>query len=324
MRCISHYRRYNRHHPKLTKWIDGADLTSRCGRWLCLSFMTDLSNISPNQLRTRRQTLRRQRRHLIGKVLWRFLALTGLTTAIFWGTTRPIWLIQDASQINVTGNELLSDKTLQDLIPLDYPLPLLKVEPERLADQLQNRAPLVSVHVSRQLLPPRLNVQVQERQPVALVLPVDETSLQAKGVDFLPTGLIDAEGAWMPKSSFLLVNSTTDFPDLRLRGLQSQYRRYWPQVYEKIRQSPINIYEIDWRDPGNLTLQSELGIVYLGPFTPKLDQQLATLDKMRNLPEQIEDTEVVHIDLTNPSMPSISVVNDGSTPGAESPGDDAE
>lgn len=281
--------------------------------------MSDLSHISRDQLQSRRQTLRRQRRRLIGQVLWRFLALSGLTTAIFWGTTRPIWLIQNPNQIIVGGNEMLSDKTIQDLIPLDYPQPLLKVEPEGLAEQLQNRAPIVSAKVSRQLLPPRLIIQVQERQPVAVVLPVSVTSSEAKGIDFLPAGLIDAEGAWMPQSSFLLSDRSLDLPELRLQGLQTQYRQYWPQVYEKIRQSPVKVYELDWRDPSNLVLQTELGVVYLGPFTPELGQQLATLDKMRNLPEQLEDTGVAHIDLTNPSAPSISVVNDQENPLGDAP-----
>jgi cell division protein FtsQ len=270
--------------------------------------MSNLANISRDQLQSRRQTLRRQRRYLIGQVLWRFLALSGLTTAIFWGTTRPVWLISHSGQINVKGNQLLSDRTIQELIPLDYPQPLLKVQPEQLAEQLQNRAPIVSAEVSRQLLPPRLNIQVQERLPVALVLPVEANSNTARGIDFLPTGLIDAQGAWMPKSSFLLSDSTIELPQLRLRGLQAQDRRYWPQVYDQVRQSPVKIHEIDWRDPSNLVLQTELGVVYLGPFTPELAQQLTTLDKMRNLPEQLGNTEVAHIDLTNPSAPSISVV----------------
>lgn len=286
--------------------------------------MSDLSQISRDQLHVRRQTLRRQRRHLIGQVLWRFVALSGFTTAIFWGTTRPVWLIQDPGQINVRGNELLSDRTIQNLIPLQYPQPLLKVEPEQLAEQLQNRAPIVSAEVSRQLLPPRLNVRVQERQPVAVVLPVSEISPEAKGINFLPAGLIDAEGAWMPKSSFLLADGAQHLPTLRLRGMQSQYRQYWPQVYATLSQSPVKIHEIDWRDPSNLILQTELGVVYLGPFTPALDQQLATLDKMRNLPEQLKDTEVAHIDLTNPSIPSISVVNDGETPQGETGEAEAE
>ncbi len=281
--------------------------------------MSNLSHISRDQLQSRRQTLRRQRRRLIGQVLWQFFALSGLTTAIFWGTTRPIWLIQNADQIQVRGNEILSDQAIQSLLPIDYPQPLLKVEPEQLAEDLQNRAPLRSAKVSRQLLPPRLNVQVQERQPVAVVMPVSETSSDAKGIAFLPAGLIDAEGAWMPKSSFLLSDSSLDLPPLRLRGLQPQYRQYWPQVYEKIRQSPVLVHELDWQDPSNLVLQTELGVVYLGPFTPELGEQLATLDKMRNLPEQLDDTEVAHIDLTNPSLPSISVINDEETPRGDIP-----
>ena len=279
--------------------------------------MSNLSNISREHLQNRRQTLRRQRRHLISKVVWRFLALSSLTAAVFWGTTRPIWLIKDASQVKVSGNELLSDKTVHDLIPLDYPQPLLKVKPEQLAEQLQNRAPIVAANINRQLLPPRLNVQIQERKPVALVLPVDETSGQAKGLEFLPAGLIDAEGAWMPRSGFLLNDSSAELPQLRLRGLQPQFREHWPLVYEKIWQSPVKIHEIDWRDPSNLVLQTELGVVYLGPFTLELEQQLTTLDKMRNLPDQLEDTEVAHIDLTNPSMPSISIVNDTVPPQEE-------
>ncbi len=286
--------------------------------------MNDLSTISHDQLKARRQTLRRHRQHLISKVLWRFLALSGLTTAIFWGTTRPIFIIQDSDQINVSGNELLSDHTLQDLVPLDYPQPLLKVEPETLAEQLHNRAPLISAEVSRQLLPPRLNVRVQERRPVALVLPVNENNSQAKGIEFLPAGFIDAQGAWMPKSSFLLSDGAVKLPELRLRGLQAQYRQSWPLVYEMVRQSPVKIQEIDWRDPTNLVLQTELGIVYLGPFTPELDEQLATLDKMRNLPEQLNNKEVSHIDLTNPSMPSISVVSDNDVSSGETPEGDSQ
>jgi cell division protein FtsQ len=275
--------------------------------------MTDVSPISRDQLRARRKTLRNQRRVHVGQWLWRLLAMSGLTTAIFWGATRPVWLIQDPSQINVSGNELLTDDLLQSLIPLDYPQPLLKVEPETLAEQLLQRAPIVEARVSRQLLPPRLNVHVQERQPVAVVLPVsDQADLDEQ--QFLPAGLMDATGAWMPISSFLLSPQSSEFPTLKVRGVQAHYQRYWPQIYEAIQASAIRINELDWRDPSNLTLHTELGIVCLGPYTPSLDAQLAMLGKMKNLPEELQGTEVAHIDLTNPAMPSIAIVEQGTPP----------
>lgn len=116
--------------------------------------MTDVSPVSRDQLRARRKTLKRQRRLTLGQSLWRILALSGLTAGIFWGATRPIWLLYSPSQITVTGNQLISDETLQTLVPLAYPLPLMKVEPEVIAQQLRQRAPIVQAEVSRQFLPP--------------------------------------------------------------------------------------------------------------------------------------------------------------------------
>jgi cell division protein FtsQ len=275
--------------------------------------MSDVPSVSRDQLQARRKTLKRQRRLTIGQSVWRFLALSGLTTAVFWGATRPIWLLQNPSQINVTGNHLLSEETLQGLVPIDYPQPMMKVEPEVIAQQLQQRAPIVQAEVTRQFLPPRLNIHVQERIPVAVVLAAG-TGEMAGEAQFLEQGLIDAQGAWMPKSSFGISEVSPNLPTLKLRGLQPQYQRYWPQVYETIRTSPVAIREIDWHDPSNLILHTDLGIVYLGAYSPDLERQLATLDKMRHLPEQVGQAQVAHIDLTNPDRPSLSLSRPAAPP----------
>lgn len=269
--------------------------------------MTRLSSLSRDELKTRRKSLRRRRRVSISQALWRFWALSGLTAAIFWGATRPVWLIHSPSQISVTGNELLSDDMVQSLVPLSYPQSLMKVEPEVLAQQLRDRAPITTAEVTRQLLPPRLNVHVQERVPVAVVLPVGN----ADSIDtqYLQAGFLDAHGAWMPLASFGLGTASPQLPTLQLRGIQPHYQRYWPQIYETIVGSPVAITEIDWHDPNNLVLETALGTVYLGPYSPELEQQLATLDKMRNLPDQLAESEVARIDLSNPDVPSIAVVN---------------
>ncbi|PSN16664.1 cell division protein FtsQ [filamentous cyanobacterium CCT1] len=270
--------------------------------------MTRVSPLSRDELKSRRQSLRRRRRISISQALWRFWALSGLTAAIFWGATRPVWLIHNPAQINVSGNHLLSDEAVQNLVPLQYPQALMKVEPELLARQLRDRGPIVRAEVTRQLLPPRLNVRVEERVPVAVVLPVGNGDRSADN-QYLQAGLLDAHGAWMPLSSFGLGSASPQLPTLQLRGIQPQYQRYWPQIYETIVSSPVAVTEIDWHDPNNLVLETALGTVYLGPYSPELEQQLATLDRMRNLPNQLTDTEVARIDLSNPDAPSIAVVD---------------
>jgi cell division protein FtsQ len=276
--------------------------------------MTRVSPLSRDQIKTRRQSLRRRRRISISQALWRFWALSGLTVAVFWGTTRPTWLIYSPDQINVSGNHLLSDQAVQNLVPLEYPQPLMKVEPEILARQLRDRGPIVSAEVTRQLLPPRLNVRVEERVPVAVVLPVGKGD-RTTDTQYLQAGFLDAQGAWMPLASFGIGPASPQLPTLQLRGIQPQFQRYWPQIYDTISSSPVAITEIDWQDPNNLVLETTLGTVYLGPYSPELEQQLATLDRMRNLPDHLSDSEIARIDLSNPDVPSIAVI-EAPSPGA--------
>lgn len=282
-----------------------------------LNAMTRVSSLSRDELKSRRQHLRRRRRISIGQTLWRFGALSGLTAAIFWGATRPVWLIHSPAQINVSGNHLLSDQAVQNLVPIQYPQALMQLEPETLARQLRDRGPITSAEVTRQLLPPRLNVRIEERVPVAVVLPSGRGDRTAE-TQYLQAGFLDAHGAWMPLSSFGLGSASPQLPTLQLRGIQPQYQRYWPQIYETIVSSSVAIREIDWQDPNNLVLETALGTVYLGPYSPELEQQLATLDRMRNLPDQLIDTEVARIDLSNPDAPSIAVVE------AEAPAPDSD
>ncbi|NJL44791.1 MAG: FtsQ-type POTRA domain-containing protein [Leptolyngbyaceae cyanobacterium SM2_3_12] len=216
--------------------------------------MTNVSPVSQDQLHSRRQGLRRRRRLSIGQTLWRFLALSGLTTAVFWGSTRPIWLIQTPQQINVTGNTLLTDTAVQSLIPIDYPQSLFKVEPDVIAQQLHQRGPIVTAEVTRQLLPPRLNVKVQERVPVALVLAVETPAVtddtdQATDEQYLQSGFIDAQGAWMPRSSFTVAEGSAQLPALQVRGLKPQYQRYWPQVLPRCKIARLTSVKLTGKIP---------------------------------------------------------------------------
>ena len=270
--------------------------------------MTDLPSVSRRQLLKRRQVLKQQRRIHLGQSFWRLLALAGLTGLMIWAVSQPIWLIRSPREIQVRGNQLLSDSLLQDLVPLDYPQSLLEVQPDTIARQLLQRAPLLGAEVDRQLLPPGLKVTVQERVPVAVVL-----SAQPGDDEPQPHGLIDAQGAWMPITSFGLGPTAKQLPGLQVRGLQPQYKRYWPQVYATIHRSPVAIQSIDWSDPSNLVLATDLGVVHLGPYSPELEQQLAMLDKMRNLPDHMQSAEVAYIDLSKPNQPAISL-NDAPVP----------
>lgn len=277
--------------------------------------MTDISSISSDELTERRRQLRRKRRGRFLQTGWQILSMTGLTIAIVWAVTLPDWMLHDSSQIVIEGSKSLSSDGIRSMLPINYPESVLAIQPEEIAHVLETEAPIEEATVSRRMFPPGVIIRIQERRPVATVYanPNSSTSVVSnKGVDDLfVMALLDEKGTWMPYEQFASFNRSAKLPSLKVIGIQEQYRSQWPSLYRAISQSPVKVSTIDWREPSNLILQTEIGKVHFGPFSSRFSEQLKVLDRMRKLPENIETNKVSYIDLSNPDMPMLEL-----TPGA--------
>ncbi|MDX2230373.1 MAG: FtsQ-type POTRA domain-containing protein [Leptolyngbyaceae cyanobacterium bins.349] len=280
----------------------------------CVSMSGNFSPISQTDLAQRRQKLRRQRRVRVIQAAWRMLAVAGLAGGLVWVSTHPVWLIRNANQIKVEGNQFLPTPMIRSLLPIPYPQSLLRVEPQAIARELKNKAPIADVIVSRQLFPPSLVVRVRERYPVAMTLtsPADIQLLNQRptqGQNFSSrVGFLDENGFAIAAHNFLLVEGAVKLPTLKVIGDSQQYRPYWSTLYREISRSPVKITEIDFQNPANLVLKTELGKVHVGPYSVRLSDQLKTLDRMRKLPNQISLSQIAYIDLRNPASPVVQVV----------------
>ncbi len=266
---------------------------------------------SPQELARRRQLLRARRRFTFYKTAWRSLAMLGFAAGTIWLATSPIWLIRSADQIAVSDNQILSDKNIQDLLPVPYPQSLLKVKPENLALSLESHAPIESAVVSRRLVPPGLHVRLRERVPVAVVIP--DTAKPIKSIasqpqPFKEPGIVDADGNWMPRNSFQELGVIAEPPTLTVKGMRENYRSSWHSMYESIQRSPVKITAVDWTRPSDVVLYSELGQVHVGPYGKNFEAQLAALDQMRSLNSKVNPEEVAFIDLQDPEHPVVEVL----------------
>ncbi|MEM0981581.1 MAG: FtsQ-type POTRA domain-containing protein, partial [Cyanobacteria bacterium P01_H01_bin.58] len=213
---------------------------------------------------------------------------------------------------------LLSDAAIRALLPLNYPQPLLEVKPEQLAEALQNQAPVMEVAVTRELFPPRLQVRLQERRPIALTVPThppsDSTPTRLDTPTHTP-GLLDAQGFWLPQARFVEVEPQFELPTLQVRGFQPEYQPQWQSLYPSLLASPIKVSEVDWRTPSNMILHTEIGVVHLGVYTPPtFKAQLAALDRLRSLAQTDGAPDVEYIDLSNPQNPTVKIMADPPTP----------
>ena len=237
--------------------------------------------------------------------VWRTLAVSSILGGLVWAATQPIWVLRESNQIIIEGNQILSDRVIQSFLPLSYPQSLLRIQPELLARSLESQVTIAEATVTRQIFPTTVKVKVQERVPVAIA-----QTLLSRASD-TPTpqgsmGLLDDRGVWIPIESYAH-SSNLKLPKLKVIGLPEHYRPYWTPLYQAVSRSSIKVMEINCKDPANLILKTELGIVHFGPYSPRLNEQFKVLDKMRQLPKQLNLSQIAYIDLKNPETPLVQM-----------------
>lgn len=277
--------------------------------------MSDISEFARANLTARRQDLKRRRSRLFWQQLWRQAAVVGLTVGCLSLATSNRWQLRSAEQITLSGNQLLPTEEVHKLMDIDYPQSLLKIHPLDLETTLIDKGPIADAIVQRRLLPPGLNIRIQERTPVAIALPNTDVAIKSLDDDpqsFSQIGLLDANGYWMPYNSFTQLGDQE--PKLRIQGMRPAYQKDWPDIYQTLQRTPVAISQIDWRDPSNLILHTELGLVHMGPYGQNFDNQLTALDRMRNLNAKLDIEEIAFIDLRNPENPTLEILQATTTP----------
>jgi cell division protein FtsQ len=291
--------------------------------------MAGIISVSRTDLAHRRQKLRRQRQMKIIQAIWRSFAISGLAGGLLWLAIQPMWVLNAPKQIVMkSGNQLLSAEAIQSLVVLSYPQSLWRIQPSLIANSLKKQPTIAEATVSRRLFPPGLIIEINERIPVALAVPLRGSKLggaslrEGFGEAIAQTphqrktgfsnqqasmGLLDASGVWMPLEKYTSLNPTVKLPILKVIGSPEQYRPFWKQLYQAVSQSSVKIIEIDCQDPTNLILKTELGNVYLGSPSPQLSEQINILAQMRHLPTKLNPSQIEYIDLKNPESPLVQL-----------------
>ena len=267
--------------------------------------MAGIVSVSRTSLEWRRKKLRKKRQMRIIQAMWRTFAISGLAGGLLWMAIQPIWVLTDARDIVISGNQLLSQQAIQSLLVLSYPRSLWRIEPSQIAQSLKLEPTIAQATVTRRLFPPGLIVQIKERVPVAIAQTRQKQNSDTNSKK-PSVGLLDASGVWMPLEKYTSLNRS-ELPSLKVIGLPEQYRPYWASFYQALSQSSVKVMEIDWQDPTNLILKTELGKVYLGTPSSHIPEKIRVMAQMRHLPAQLNLSQIEYIDLKNPDHPIVQM-----------------
>ncbi len=254
-------------------------------------------------IRGRRSALRRKRQLRILQTLWRWLLVSSLMGGLVWASFLPKWTIYQLQQVEIEGNQYLSAQALKQLVKEATSRPIVTLTPQTLERILTSQAPIAQVTVSRHLYPPKVTIAVEERAPVAITLP------DPSAVIPIEAGYLDAQGIWMSQENY---RSTDTFPTptLKVIGYRPEYSLQWAQIYPHLQALNLEIKAVNWQDPSNLILETQLGEVHLGGNIETLPKQLETLAKLKNLPQQLPPQQIRSINLKNPDFVLIEQISD--------------
>lgn len=269
--------------------------------------MAGIISVSRADLEGRRKKLRQKRQIKIIQTIWQTFAVSSLAGGLLWMATQPIWVLRAPKDIDISGNHLLSREAIESLLVVSYPQSLWRIEPYGIAESLKQQPTIAQATVSRRLFPPGLIVQINERVPVAIA----QSRRDQRNIDSdhkkVSVGLLDASGVWIPVEKYTSLNPNLRLPSLKVFGLPEQYRPYWEQLYHALIQSSVNVMEIDFQDPTNLILKTELGNIHLGAPSSLLPEKIKVMAQMRHLPAQLNPNQVEYIDLKNPESPLVQM-----------------
>lgn len=265
--------------------------------------------ISTTKLKNRRNELKKQRQWRSFITFVRIVLTMSLFGGVFWFFTLPNWVLRDSQQIDIEGNNLLSDDEIRSLITLNYPESLLKLSIIDLKDDLQDKLPVSNILISKKFIPPSLTIQVVEKKPVAIAF-APQLSEKTNKITIKPIGYIDKDGVFVSYELYQnLKNNPQEKPSLKIIGNPQIYLAYWSDLYSLITQSQVGIKEINWNNPSNLILSTDLGKVHIGSYTSKFPQQLTMLEKLQVITQKISREQIIYLDLTDPKLPSIKKKN---------------
>ncbi|MEM9216893.1 MAG: FtsQ-type POTRA domain-containing protein [Cyanobacteria bacterium P01_F01_bin.150] len=276
--------------------------------------------LNESSLGERRRYLRHQRRWLMLKRTWQFLIVGSLSWGAGWLMTRPGWIIQSPASIQVEGTVFLSPDAVLSRLPMTYPQPLFKVPTSILEDHLESLEPIADATILRRLFPPSLTIHVQEYRPVAILLGNSygninsalydvgtEDSLSPANRTEEATGFLDENGTWLPLGSYEdMEEGLGELPTLEVLGMRREYRTQWGKLYKQIRDSPVTVERIDWRQLDNLKLKTEIGMIHHGAYNAAtFMKQIYLVDQLRDVGNQIDLDTVIYFDVRSPDTPFV-------------------
>jgi len=235
--------------------------------------------------------------------LWRLLVLTSAAVGLTGLLWEKGWWLETPSQVIFRNASGLSHGELLAASKLQFPTPLLALDPSRVQENLRRHgSPTMQVRIKRLLAPPQLLIDVEQGGAQAWA----RRSLANR----VERGLLDHHGRWTSLNAHhQLRGLPTVQHDVLVDGWSPAFQGVLAELLSYMEQLEIPIPTVRISGDGQLVLLSAtaLGEIHLGP-PDNLSRKLAILDHLHGqIGERAPQLTYAYVDLRNPDEPQLGL-----------------
>ena len=234
--------------------------------------------------------------------------LIELSQLLFFGSTSIILVITFLNQAwtpisfektQITGLSGITINDLKKSISIFYPKNLLELNPKEIESYLRQKLPIKEVSVNREFFPPKIHINIIEREPIAFAIRLLS--------DKIERGMIDIKGSWIPLK--FVNESKKNTIKLTIENWNPNKKNDILLIIKNksILQSDLQRIKIDPLQ--EISIQTEyFNSVLLGTDTDRLIDQFNKLNQLeKSLPNLLINTKVKIVDLKDPSKPELKI-----------------
>lgn len=256
-------------------------------------------SLASNPRIEKRRRLLLERRNLQLIHLWRIVIYCSITYSLSLLVLNYGWSNIDVGEISIKGSQNIKPSSIVITSGINFPKPLFTIDPEELKANLVNELPVKSISIRRSLIPPRIEIEVQERQPIAYA--------DRRGPEGKENGMIDQYGYWIP----IRMKKYTHPPSGKayVEGWMPTHQNWISMILRNLENlgSPLN--RIIVNPSGEISLRTiDFELIHLGTNSSYLEEQIKAIQQLsKNLPTSFINQKGTILDLRDPSKPEFQI-----------------
>jgi len=250
-----------------------------------------MSIFPPPQLQYKLALIEIQQGRMAKLALWRSCLIICCTLGLSLAVTLPKSQVKEQSQVRINGTKLVSNDTIYQALDFSYPQFIWSINGIDLAQKIESIPSIEAAKISKQIIPPTINISLQEKTPVAIA------TSQGK------VGFLNSQGEWIGQEFYTNADSNYPLPKLKVIDYKIEFAAAWRKLYQQVLLYPqLKVSEIHWHSSGGVFIETKIGQVFLGSKLSRLEQQFKIISQLKNLPNHLESSKIAYIDLSNPGV----------------------